>query len=159
MLLDRLHHDSTLCRLCGWHSVNHIPSEAAFSCAFAELVDSALPSRLHEALMERTGVNVWQAIFHVIRRRLKGERATPEQPAKLKRRRGRPRKGEEQAKEPCRLERQSTMILAEMRADLPRFCDIGVKRDAKGYQRSWSGYKFHIDAAVMAKFMVTAPQR
>ena len=37
------------------------------------------------------------------------------------------------------------MTVAEMLADLPRDCDIGVKRDARGYQRSWSGYKFHLD--------------
>lgn len=39
------------------------------------------------------------------------------------------------------------MTLPEMLADLPRHCDIGVKRDAKGYQRSWNGYKFHLDVA------------
>ena len=39
------------------------------------------------------------------------------------------------------------MTLPEMLADLPRDCDIGVKRDAKGYQRSWRGYKFHMDVA------------
>ena len=39
------------------------------------------------------------------------------------------------------------MILPEMLADLPRTCDVGVKRDAKGHQESWSGYKLHIDAA------------
>ena len=69
------------------------------------------------------------------------------QPAKPKRRRGRPRKGEERPTEPRRLERQRNMTLPEMLADLPYACDIGVKRDAKGYQTSWSGYKLHIDAA------------
>ena len=39
------------------------------------------------------------------------------------------------------------MILPEMLADLPRTCDVGVKRDAKGHQESWSGYKLHVDAA------------
>ena len=38
------------------------------------------------------------------------------------------------AKRPRRLERQHDMTLAEMLADLPRHCDIGAKRDAKGYQ-------------------------
>ena len=54
MLLDRLRHDSTLRRLCGWRSVKHIPSEATFSRAFVEFADSALPSHLHEALIKRT---------------------------------------------------------------------------------------------------------
>ena len=34
-----------------------------------------------------------------------------------------------------------------MLADLPYICDIGVKRDAKGYQTSWRGYKLHLDVA------------
>ena len=69
------------------------------------------------------------------------ERPTPKapQPAKPKRGRGRPRKGEERLTEPRRLERQRNMTLPEMLADLPYACDIGVKRDAKGYQTSWSG--------------------
>ena len=144
MLLDRLHHDSTLRRLCGWRSVNHIPSEATFSRAFAEFADGALPSRLHEALIERTQGE--RLVGHISRdsTAIEGrERPVP----KPKRQRGRPRKGLEQAKEPRRLERQSTMTLPQMLADLPRDCDLGVKRDAKGYQTSWRGYKFHLDVA------------
>ena len=148
MLLDRLHHDSTLRRLCGWNSVKDIPSEATFSRAFAEFADSALPSRLHEALIERTQGE--RLVGHMSRdsTAIEGrERPTPKQPAKPKRQRGRPRKGEEQAKEPRRLERQQDMTLPQMLADLPRDCDIGVKRDAKGHQTSWCGYKFHLDVA------------
>ena len=35
------------------------------------------------------------------------------------------------------------MTLEEMLEDLPKVCDIGVKRNAKGYQESWTGYKLH----------------
>ena len=38
------------------------------------------------------------------------------------------------------------MTLEEMLEDLPKVCDIGVKRNAKGYQERWTGYKLHIDA-------------
>ena len=34
-----------------------------------------------------------------------------------------------------------------MKADLPRACDIGSKRDSKGHRHSWIGYKLHLDAA------------
>ena len=51
MLLDRLRHDSTLRRLCGWRSVKHIPSEA--TTCLCRICDSALPSHL-EALIKRT---------------------------------------------------------------------------------------------------------
>ena len=64
----------------------------------------------------------------------------------LKRKRGRPKKGEERPpKPPRRLKRQRGMTLAEMLADLPKPCDVGTKRNAKGYWQSWTGYKLHID--------------
>ena len=30
--------------------------------------------------------------------------------------------------------------------EVPKVCDIGIKRNAKGHQESWTGYKLHIDA-------------
>ncbi len=39
------------------------------------------------------------------------------------------------------------MTLAEMKADLPAACNVGTKRNSKGYKTSWTGYKLHIDAA------------
>ena len=32
-----------------------------------------------------------------------------------------------------------------MLADLPRACDVGSKRNAKGHTTSWIGYKLHVD--------------
>ena len=32
-------------------------------------------------------------------------------------------------------------------ADLPRACDVGTKRNAKGHTTSWIGYKLHVDTA------------
>src|SRR6202035_4142785 len=46
--------DQTLRRLCGWQRAGEVPSEATFSWAFAEFAASALPSRLHEALIQDT---------------------------------------------------------------------------------------------------------
>ncbi len=34
-----------------------------------------------------------------------------------------------------------------MIADLPKACDIGTKRNAKGYKTSWQGDKFHLDVS------------
>ncbi|MBX9621272.1 MAG: hypothetical protein K2X28_04485 [Alphaproteobacteria bacterium] len=34
-----------------------------------------------------------------------------------------------------------------MLEDLPSGCDMGTKRNSKGYQESWKGYKLHIDTA------------
>ena len=148
-LLERLANDRALRRLCGWESVRAIPSEATFSRAFAGFAEGALPSRLHEALIEHTMQE--QLVGHVSRdaTAIEGrEKPTPKpkQPAKPKRKRGRPRKGEERPKEPSRLQRQQQMTLAEMLDDLPHACDVGTKRNAKGYKESWIGYKLHIDA-------------
>ena len=150
-LLERLAIDRTLRRLCGWNEVREIPSEATFSRAFGAFADSALPSRLHEALIEHTLHD--HLIGHLSRdsTAIEGrEKPTPKppQPAKPKRKRGRPRKGEQRPpKEPRRLQRQAQMTLAQMIEDLPRACDVGTKRNAKGHQVSWIGYKLHIDAA------------
>ena len=45
------------------------------------------------------------------------------------------------------MERQLTMSLPQMLADLPRACDVGTKRNAKGHTTSWIGYKLHVDTA------------
>lgn len=66
---------------------------------------------------------------------------------KPKQKQGRPKKGEELVKVPTRLERQRTMTLEEMLADLPRHCDVGTKKNSKGYKETWIGFKFHVDAA------------
>ena len=148
-LRERLANDRALRRLCGWESIRALPSEATFSRAFAGFAEGALPSRLHEALIEHTMQE--QLVGHVSRdaTAIEGrEKPTPKpkQPAKPKRKRGRPRKGEERPKEPSRLQRQQQMTLAEMLDDLPHGCDVGTKRNAKGYKESWIGYKLHIDA-------------
>ena len=69
------------------------------------------------------------------------------QAPKPKARRGRPRKGEERPKEPSVLERQQGMELCEMLDELPKACDVGRKRNAKGHGSFWIGYKLHLDVA------------
>jgi hypothetical protein len=71
---------------------------------------------------------------------------TKKTPAKKKR--GRPKKGEERApKEPTRIELQRAMTLEEMLNDLPKECNIGTKKNSKGHAEHWIGYKFHLDIA------------
>ncbi len=152
MLIERLAVDATLRRLCGWERVGAVPSEATFSRAFAELAEFNVPARIHEALIKRT---LGKAIVGHIARDATAivARETPEQRAKpyadkKKRKRGRPKKGEvAEPKPPRRLERQLGMTLSQMLADLPTACDVGTKRNAKGYKTSWIGYKLHIDTA------------
>jgi len=46
-----------------------------------------------------------------------------------------------------RLQRQRTMKLPEMLADLPTQCDIGGKKNSQGNTDYWRGYKLHLDVA------------
>jgi hypothetical protein len=153
LLIEMLSADKTLRRLCGWQRAGEVPSEATFSRAFAEFATSALPSRLHEALIQDTHAD--RLVGHISRdstaieaREKPATSAKPAPEPKPKRRPGRPRKGEiRPASPPSRIERQRDMTLAAMLADLPRACDVGAKRNAKGYQETWTGYKLHIDTA------------
>jgi hypothetical protein len=124
-LLDRLACDDVLRRLCGWESGREVPHESQFSRIFAEFVASELPQQLHAALIEATQKQ--RLIGHISRDSTEIE--AREKPA------------------PTRLERQGAMTLAGMLAELPRCCDVGTKKNGKGYKESWVGYKWHIDAA------------
>ena len=142
-LIERLEVDGRLCRLCGWSGAGRLPSEATFSRAFSEFAESRLANRLHETLIARTMDG--HLVEHISRDATAIEAREKPAPkpkaAKPKRRkRGRPRKGEARAKEPSRLERQLTMSLPQMLADLPRACDVGSKRNAKGHTTSWIVY-------------------
>jgi len=155
-LLDRLAHDPTLRRLCGWERADQVPSEATFSRAFAEFATSELPQRIHAALIREHLSQ--KLVGHISRdatavparekaaKKPEKKKADPARrpPCKM----GRPRKGEAPAPAvPTRLERQGGRTLSENLVELPRACDWGSKRDSKGRQNCWRGYKLHLDTA------------
>ena len=71
---------------------------------------------------------------------------TPKAHASAKRRRGRPRKGEEAPRpEPTRIEKQRTQTLEQALKELPTACDKGTKKNAQGNSDSWIGYKLPTD--------------
>ncbi len=151
-LTDRLRHDPTLRRLCGWCRVSGIPSESTFSRAFAWFAETRLPERMHGALVRAAYEG--SVVGHISRDStaiVGRERPAPKpKPAPApKRKPGRPRRGEEPVREPTRLERQlkGGMSTAEMVGELPRACDVGTRRNAKGCRESWRGCKLHVDAA------------
>jgi len=62
--------------------------------------------------------------------------------------RGRPKKGEVRVKELTRLETQSLQVtIHAMLKGIPTVCNIGTKKNSKGYLISWQGYKLHIDCS------------
>ena len=150
MLLERLQSDISLRRICGWERVSDIPEEWTFSRAFAEFSESQLPERVHEAFIKEhySGAIVGHnsrdsTAINAREKPIKKEKV--KQPPK---KRGRPKKGEVRVKVPSRIEKQADgMSLTEMLKDLPKACDVGTKKNSKGYKTSWTGYKLHIDSA------------
>ena len=150
VLLDRLATDVSLRRICGWESKSAVPSESVFSRAFAEFAHTQLTQRVHEALIRKTHED--RLVGHLSRDSTAIE--AREKPAKKveppelpKRKRGRPKKGEDRPKELKRLQRQATMSKQAMLDDLPTDCAVGTKKNSKGYKETWIGYKLHIDVA------------
>lgn len=151
LLLEMLRTNSVLRRFCGFAYQRDIPSAATFSRAFAKFAKGKLGDRVHEALIaEHVGEKI---VMHVSRDSTAVEaRETPAKkpkPAeKEKRKPGRPKKGEVvPPPEPTRLVTQLTQTPEAALADLPRVCDVGCKKDAKGFKHSWKGWKAHIDWA------------
>ena len=152
-LLDRLASDCALRRICGWERKNDVPDEWTFSRAFAEFAQSRLPERVHERLIQQSYAN--ELVGHLSRdstaieaREKPKKKVATREDKKSPARRGRPRKGEKRVKPKTRIERQAEgMALTDMMADLPIACDVGTKKNSKGYKTSWTGYKLHLDVA------------
>jgi len=151
-LLDQLQSDVRLRRICGWEKANDVPEEWTFSRAFAEFAAIELPTKAHEALIIEFQAE--RLVGHISRDSTAidaREKAIkkPKKQNKVTRKRGRPKKGGEAPtpKEQTRLEKQKTMTLEDMVSDLPKACDIGAKKNAKGHLICWKGYKLHIDTA------------
>lgn len=61
---------------------------------------------------------------------------------------GRPRKEEERPpKEKTVLEWQQEQHVKQMLEEMPKSCDIGTKKNSKGFKVGWKGYKLHITTA------------
>jgi hypothetical protein len=167
-LLERLHQDEQLRRICGWETARQVPHESTFSRAFAGFAEMELPQFVHEALIAATQKD--RLVGHVARdstaiearERFPGTAAQvagPPAESRAARKRGRPKgkrgshqrhKGGKPPRPPnpdSRLHRQRSMKLAEMLSELPRHCSIGVKTSHDGNQKYWRGYKLHLDVA------------
>jgi hypothetical protein len=143
-LIDRLGADKSLRRVCGWERRAQVPSEATFSRAFTEFAQGDLPDRMHAALINRAlGGRIIGAIA-----RDATEIEAREKPVEKDKKDGPPPpSGERPKPEPTRLERQTTQTASQMLADLPTACDVGTKKNSKGFKETWVGYKLHIDVA------------
>lgn len=149
ILIEYLRGCKNLRRLCGWEYSFNVPSKSTFSRAFTEFAKGNLAQEVHEAMVtQHCGDKLAGHVSRdstAIEAREKPVKSKPstKQP---KRKPGRPRKGEiVPPKPPKRLDLQPTRTLAENLLDLPIQCNVGTKKNSKGYKESWTGYKLHID--------------
>jgi hypothetical protein len=148
MLIVYLKDCSNIRRLCGWERSGQVPSSATFSRAFSEFATGRLPEKIHEAMIRKHCGE--KLTGHVSRDSTAIEsREKPVKKPKVsppKRKRGRPRKGEVAAPKPKkRVELQGERSLEENLNDLPTICNVGTKKNSKGYKTTWIGYKLHLD--------------
>ena len=142
--IEYLKSTPNLRRICGFESINDIPSESTFSRAFKEFANMNLPAITHQALIKEYLSN--EIIMHISRdsTAIKAREKTVAKPKvdkpKNQRKRGRPRKCDAKLKSPTRLERQQNMTLEEMLEDLPKDCNWGCKKNSDGKIESWKGY-------------------
>src|SRR4051812_5562867 len=153
-LIERLHVDRSLRRICGWERRSDVPGEWTFSRTFAEFAAQNLPERVHEHLV-RDGLH-GHILGHLARDateidarekpKAKPQPADPSPPPQPPRRPGGPRKAEPPPPKPLtRIERQCGQTLDAMLAELPVGCDTGCKQNSRGFTTTWNGYKLHLD--------------
>lgn len=134
--------------ICGFTKWQDVPSEATFSRAFAEYTNAGMGSVVHDALVKEHLST--ELIGHVSRDATaivgREKPAKKEKPPKKPKKKGRPATGEHrEPPEPKRLDVQRNQAAQEAIAQLPKVCDRGVKKNAKGYTETWNGFKLHID--------------
>jgi hypothetical protein len=152
-LLETLKTVSNVRRICGFERRNDIPSESTFSRAFGEFAEGELGDKVHEALVKSRISG--QLIGHIAKdsTAVEGREKPVKKPKKkvkvASKKRGRPKKGEvrESKPEEKRLIMQVNQTAAAGLSDIPTACDVGTKKNAKGYKQSWVGYKLHLDTS------------
>jgi len=151
ILIEYLTKCKNVRRLCGWEFSYEIPSSATFSRAFAEFATNSLPQKVHEAMViKHCGPKL---AGHLSRDATAIE--AREKPVKMeiskavpkpKGKRGRRRKDEVlPPKPPKRVEIQAASSLEDNLKNLPSQCNVGTKKNSKGYKETWIGYKLHLD--------------
>ena len=160
-LLDRLASDRQLLAICGWKHARQVPHESTFSRAFAEFAEMQLPQFVHEALIretqkdriighiarDSTAIEAREAVAETARQRAQQRAQQQKSKARARSRNRKPRQARQADDPATRLERQRTMTLEEMLADLPSHCTSSAKVSGDGHNQYWTGYKLHLDVA------------
>ena len=151
LLIEMLHLQPSLRRICGFASRKDIPTSATFSRAFAEFARKNLADTVHAALVatyvgEAVVMHLSRDATEIVAREKPAKKAKKE--PKQKKKCGRRRKDAPVPEpEPTRLQKQLDQTIQEALWELPYVCDVGVKTDSKGHKHAWIGWKTHIDWA------------
>jgi hypothetical protein len=134
--------------ICGFARRKDVPSASTFSRAFTEYAVAGLGSVVHDLLVQEHLSS--ELIGHVCRDStaiVGREKPTKKiKQVRVSKKKGRPARGElRQPAEPKRLDIQLSQSALESIALLPKVCDRGVKKNAKGYTETWNGFKLHLD--------------
>jgi hypothetical protein len=157
-LRNRLLNDPNLRRICDFDSV---PSPATFSRRLKDFSEGSTMAQALNAMVSRYYEG--RIIGHISRDSTAiAVRETPVNkkrdviPPKLKRKRGRPRKGEiRPRKEPSQLEAQLALTASKSLSKLQKECAWGCKKNSQGNMSTWKGYKLHLDVSDIG-FPITA---
>lgn len=160
-LIDRLHVDEALRRLCGWNSSQCLPHESKFSRAFEEFASAQLPQRLHEAVIEATQSQ--RLVGHIARdstaiparEHIPEEKRKQRAAAKKAAQQAAKQKGRKKGSHPkqkaqqrgTRIQQQRRQTVEVSLAALSQDCDYGAKKSTQGEDQYWCGYKLHLDVA------------
>jgi hypothetical protein len=134
--------------ICGFSRRRDVVSASTFSRAFAEYAKAGMGEMVHDFLVhEHLGTEL---IGHISRDATaivgREKPAKKIKKAKVPRKKGRPAKDEvREPVEPKRLDVQRGQTAEAAIGGLPRVCDRGTKKNAKGYTESWNGFKLHLD--------------
>jgi hypothetical protein len=151
ILIEYLKGCKNLRRLCGWGTRKQVPSRSTFSRAFTEFTKGQLTQKIHETMVkqhctDKLAGHISRDATAIVAREKPIKKNPKDKASQPKRKRGRPRKGEVvPPKPPTRLDLQPNRTLEENLIDLPNQCDVGTKKNSKGYKTSWIGYKLQID--------------
>jgi hypothetical protein len=142
--LERLKTDKQLKLICGWEGDAPIPSESKFSRVFQEFTNYSLPEKVHQVLIK--GVYKDTIVGHLVKDSVPIEaREKPLKKKSLIERKQIKNKRQKEERKGALNRRQKQLIqgLEKSLDELPKACDIGRKRSAKGCGFSWKGYKLH----------------
>lgn len=145
-LIFLLKQDEQLRTICGWEPNEKIPHAAKFSRVFKEFSLTNLPDRVHQSLIKK--LYEGKVIGHKtndstsIEVREKSIRKMPAKQRKKEQYQERQRKkkvGELNLRQRQLNEPDMQTILN----NLPKQCDKGMKKNARGFHTFWTGYKLH----------------